>query len=41
MTNWLMNMAVLVEIEKELGRDYVAVRADHLPDLHMQAKKQR
>jgi hypothetical protein len=32
-------MHVLVEVEKELGPDYVAVRADHLPTLYNEAKK--
>ena len=41
LTNWLVNMCVLVEVEKALGPDYVAVRADHLPALYMEAKKQR
>lgn len=36
--NWLVNMDVLVEVEKVLGPDYIAVRADHLPDLYMAAK---
>lgn len=36
--NWLVDMRVLVEVEKELGPDYVAVRPDHLPALYGQAK---
>jgi hypothetical protein len=40
LTNWFVDMRVLVEVEKALGPDYVAVRADHLPALHREAKKQ-
>ena len=36
--NWYVDARVLVEVEKELGPDYVAVRADHLPALFKQAK---
>jgi len=32
-------MRVLVEVEKELGPEYVAVRADHLSALYNEAKK--
>ena len=39
LTNWLVDMRVLVEVEKALGPDYVAVRADHLPALYKEAKK--
>ena len=39
LTNWFVDMRVLVEVEKELGPDYVAVRADHLPTLYNEAKK--
>ena len=38
LTNWLVDMRVLVEVEKELGPDYVAVRADHLPALFSRAR---
>ncbi len=41
LTNWLVDMRVLVEVEEALGPDYVAVRADHLPALYWQAKKRR
>jgi hypothetical protein len=41
LANWLVDMSVLVEIEKALGPDYVAVRPDHLPALYMEAKKRR
>jgi len=41
LTNWMVDMRVLVEIEKALGPDYVAVRADQLPALYMKAKKRR
>ena len=41
LTNWFVDMRVLVEVEKALGPDYVAVRADHLPALYAQAKKRR
>jgi hypothetical protein len=34
-------MRVLLEVEKVLGPDYVAVRADHLPALYMESKKAR
>jgi hypothetical protein len=39
--NWQVNMDVLVEVEKALGSDYIAVRADHLPALYMEAKNRR
>jgi hypothetical protein len=41
LTNWFVDMRVLVEVEKALGPDYVAVRADHLPALYLEAKKGR
>jgi len=41
LTNWFVDMQVLVEVEKALGADYVAVRADHLPALYSEAKKRR
>ena len=41
LSNWLVDMRALVEIEKALGSDYVAVRADQLPALYMKAKKRR
>ncbi len=41
LTNWFVDMRVLVEVEQALGPDYVAVRADHLPTLYMEAKKCR
>jgi hypothetical protein len=41
LSNWFVDMSVLVEVEKALGPGYVAVRADHLPALYMEAKKQR
>jgi hypothetical protein len=41
LANWMVDMSALVEIEKELGPDYVAVRADQLPALYMEAKKRR
>jgi hypothetical protein len=41
LSNWFVDMRVLVEVEKNLGPDYVAVRADHLPTLYREAKKQR
>ena len=40
LSNWLVNMRLLVEVEKALGPDYIAVRADLLPALYMEAKKQ-
>jgi hypothetical protein len=39
--NWMVDMRALVEIKKELGPDYVAVRADQLPALYMEAKKRQ
>jgi GxGYxYP putative glycoside hydrolase C-terminal domain/GxGYxY sequence motif in domain of unknown function N-terminal len=39
LTNWMVDMRVLVEIEKALGPDYVAVRPDQLPVLYMKAQK--
>ena len=39
--NWMVDMRALVEIEKALGPDYVAVRADQLPALYRAARKQR
>jgi hypothetical protein len=41
LTNWMVDLRVLVEIEKALGPDYVAVRADHLPALYMESRKAR
>jgi hypothetical protein len=41
LSNWLVDMRALVEIEKALGPDYVAVRADQLPTLYKQARKRR
>jgi hypothetical protein len=41
LTNWFVDMRVLVEVEKALGPDYIAVRADHLPVLYAEAKKRR
>lgn len=41
LTNWFVDMRVLEEVEKALGPDYVAVRADHLPALYQEAKKRR
>jgi hypothetical protein len=41
LTNWLVDMRVLEEVEKALGPDYVAVRADHLPVLYREAKRYR
>jgi len=41
LSNWLVDMRALVEIEKSLGPDYIAVRADQLPALYMKAKKRR
>lgn len=41
LTNWFVDMRVLVEVEKALGPDYVAVRADQLPALYAQARKPR
>ena len=41
LTNWLVDMRVLVEVERALGPDYVGVRADHLPALYWEAKKRR
>jgi hypothetical protein len=38
LTNWFTDMRVLAEVEKALGPDYVAVRADHLPVLMRQAR---
>lgn len=39
LTNWMVDMRALVEIEKTLGPDYVAVRADQLPVLYKEAQK--
>jgi hypothetical protein len=39
LTNWFVDMRVLVEVEKLLGPDYLAVRADHLPELYAQWKQ--
>lgn len=41
LANWFVDMRVLLEVEKVLGPDYVAVRADHLPALYMESKKAR
>jgi hypothetical protein len=41
LSNWMVDTRVLVEIEKALGPDYVAVRPDQLPALYMKAKKRR
>ena len=41
LTNWFVDMRVLVEVEKALGPDYVAVRPDHLPALYKEATKRR
>ncbi len=41
LSNWFVDMRVLVEVEKALGPDYVAVRPDQLPALYLQAKKRR
>ena len=41
LSNWLVDMRALVEIEKALGPDYVAVRADQLPALYMEARKRQ
>jgi len=35
---WPIDVRVLVEVEKMLGPEYVAVRADHLPKLYAEAK---
>ncbi len=40
LANWMVDMSALPAIEKALGPDYVAVRADHLPALYIEAKKQ-
>ncbi len=39
LTNWCIDMRVLVEVEKELGPEYVVVRADHLPRLYLSARR--
>lgn len=39
LTNWYLDSRVLVEVEKALGPDYIAVRADQLPALYREAKK--
>ena len=39
LTNWFVDMHVLEEVQKELGPDFVAVRADHLPALYLEARK--
>jgi hypothetical protein len=39
LTNWMVDMHVLVEIERALGPDYVAVRPDHLAVLYHETKK--
>jgi len=39
LTNWLTDRRVLVEVEKVLGPDYVAVRPDHLPLLYKEWRK--
>ncbi|MBM3494329.1 MAG: hypothetical protein FJX72_08420, partial [Armatimonadetes bacterium] len=41
LTNWMVDMRFMVDIEKALGPDYVAVRADHLPALYLDAQKRR
>jgi hypothetical protein len=41
LANWMVDMSALVAIEKALGPDYAAVRADHLPVLYSEARKQR
>lgn len=41
LSNWMVDMRALVEIEKALGPDYVAVRADQLPALYREAKQRR
>ena len=41
LTNWFVDMGVLVETEKALGRDYVVVRPDHLPALYLEATNRR
>ena len=41
LTNWFVDIRVLEEVQKELGPDFVAVRADHLPALYQEAKKRR
>jgi hypothetical protein len=41
LTNWFVDMRLLVEVEKALGPDYLAVRADHLPELYKQSKQAR
>ena len=38
LNNWMIDMRALVEIERLLGPDYVAVRADQLPALYREAK---
>jgi hypothetical protein len=38
LTNWMINMRALVEIERLLGPDYAAVRVDQLPALYWEAK---
>ena len=38
LTNWMIDMRALVEIERRLGPDYVVVRADQLPTLYKEAK---
>ncbi len=37
LSNWMVDMRVLVAVEDELGPHYVAVRADQLPSLHREA----
>jgi hypothetical protein len=39
LSNWMVEMRSLVEIQKTLGPDYVLVRPDHLAALYMEAKK--
>ena len=41
LTNWMVDIRVLVEIEKTLGPDYVAVRPDQLPALYAEARRRR
>jgi hypothetical protein len=39
LTNWAVDMKVIVDIQKALGSDYVFVRPDQLTALYRQAKK--
>ena len=39
LSNWMVEMRALVEIQKALGPAYASVRPDHLAALYMDAKK--